>query len=164
MSTVAQTSANQANAQHSTGPATEEGKARSARNNFRHGLASGQLIVPVEDPADFEALAQDLFNEHQPATPTEENLVLSMAQHFWLGQRAIRLQTKPSRTAEASPNSHWSSVIKPPTSAPTAAASPTCSSSAAEGKLASNGKRRSRRLTARRNPITSAIRNTRTCS
>jgi hypothetical protein len=94
MSTVAQISANQANAQHSTGPLTEEGKARSARNNFRHGLASGQLIVPGEDPADFEALAQDLFNEHQPATPTEENLVLSMAQHFWLGQRAIRLQNE----------------------------------------------------------------------
>jgi hypothetical protein len=94
MSTVAQTSANQANAQHSTGPATEEGKARSARNNFRHGLASGQLIVPGEDPADFEALVQDLFNEHQAATPTEENLVLSMAQHFWLGQRAIRLQNE----------------------------------------------------------------------
>jgi hypothetical protein len=94
MSTVAQISANQANAQHSTGPLTEEGKARSARNNFRHGLASGQLIVPGEDPADFEALAQDLFNEHQPATTTEENLVLAMAQHFWLGQRAIRLQNE----------------------------------------------------------------------
>jgi hypothetical protein len=94
MSTVAQISANQANAQHSTGPATEEGKARSARNNFRHGLASGQLIVPGEDPAEFEALSEDLFHEHQPATPTEENLVLSMAQHFWLGQRAIRLQNE----------------------------------------------------------------------
>ena len=94
MSTVAQISANQANAQHSTGPLTEEGKARSARNNFRHGLASGQLIVRGEDPADFEALAQDLFNEHQPATTTEENLVLAMAQHFWLGQRAIRLQNE----------------------------------------------------------------------
>jgi hypothetical protein len=94
MSTAAQISANQANAQHSTGPATEEGKARSARNNFRYGLASGQIIVPGEDPAKFEALAEDLFNEHQPATTTEENLVLSMAQHFWLGQRAIRLQNE----------------------------------------------------------------------
>jgi hypothetical protein len=94
MSTAAQLLANQANAQHSTGPGTEEGKARSARNNFRHGLASGQIIVPGEDPAEFEALAEDLFDEHQPATTTEENLVLSMAQHFWLGQRAIRLQNE----------------------------------------------------------------------
>jgi hypothetical protein len=94
MSTAAQILANQVNAQCSTGPATEEGKARSGRNNFRHGLASGQLIVPGEDPAEFEALAQGLFNEHQPATTTEENLVLAMAQHFWLGQRAIRLQNE----------------------------------------------------------------------
>ena len=94
MPTVTQISANQANAQQSTGPVTEEGKARSARNNFRHGLASGQLIVQGEAPAEFEALAEDLFNEHQPATTTEENLVLSMAQHFWLGQRAIRLQNE----------------------------------------------------------------------
>jgi len=94
MSTTAQVAANQANAQRSTGPVTTEGKAASARNNFRHGLASGQLIVPGEDPAEFEALAESLFNEHNPATPTEENLVLCMAQHFWLGQRAIRLQNE----------------------------------------------------------------------
>jgi hypothetical protein len=94
MSTAAQVAANQANAQRSTGPVTTEGKAASARNNFRHGLASGQLIVPGEDPAEFEALAESLFNEHNPATPTEENLVLCMAQHFWLGQRAIRLQNE----------------------------------------------------------------------
>jgi hypothetical protein len=94
VSTAAQILANQANAQHSTGPATDEGKARSARNNFRHGLASGQLIVQGEDPAEFEALAEALFNEHQPATTTEENIILSMAQHFWLGQRAIRLQNE----------------------------------------------------------------------
>ena len=94
MSTAAQVTANQANAQLSTGPVTEEGKAASARNNFRHGLASGQLIVPGEDPLAFEAPAQGLFNEHQPATTTEENLVFCMAQHFWLGQRAIRLQNE----------------------------------------------------------------------
>ena len=94
MSTAAQVLANQANAQRSTGPTTDEGKAASARNNFRHGLASGQLIVPGEDPAEFEALAEGLFNEHQPGTTTEENLVLCMAQHFWLGQRAIRLQNE----------------------------------------------------------------------
>jgi hypothetical protein len=94
MSTAAQVAANQANAQFSTGPVTEEGKAASARNNFRHGLASGQLIVPGEDPLEFDALAEGLFNEHQPATTTEENLVFCMAQHFWLGQRAIRLQNE----------------------------------------------------------------------
>jgi hypothetical protein len=91
MSTAAQILANQANAQPSTGPRTEEGKSCSSRNNFRHGLASGQIIVPGEDPAEFEALL-GMRAEYQPATITEEVLVLCMAQHFWLGQRAICLQ------------------------------------------------------------------------
>ena len=38
MSTQAQLAANQANAQLSTGPNTEEGKAASSRNNLTHGL------------------------------------------------------------------------------------------------------------------------------
>jgi hypothetical protein len=92
MSTAAQILANQANAQSSTGPRTEEGKSCSSRNNFRHGLASGQIIVPGEDPAEFEALLAGMREEYQPATITEEVLVLCMAQHFWLGQRAICLQ------------------------------------------------------------------------
>jgi hypothetical protein len=33
---AAQVAANQANAQHSTGPKTMQGKAISARNNFKH--------------------------------------------------------------------------------------------------------------------------------
>ena len=38
MSTPAQIAANQANAQFSTGPKSEAGRAAAARNNFRHGL------------------------------------------------------------------------------------------------------------------------------
>ncbi len=38
MSTQAQILANQANSLHSSGPKTEEGKAISSKNNFRHGL------------------------------------------------------------------------------------------------------------------------------
>ena len=38
MSTKAQTTANIANAQHSTGPKTESGKAASSLNHLSHGL------------------------------------------------------------------------------------------------------------------------------
>ena len=38
MSSQAQIAANRANAQLSTGPRTEEGKAASSRNAYRHGL------------------------------------------------------------------------------------------------------------------------------
>ena len=92
MSTDHQIAANRANARLSTGPRTHDGKARSASNNLRHGLASGRLIISGENPADFDELVEGLRAEYNPATPTEDHLILRMAQHFWLSQRAIRLQ------------------------------------------------------------------------
>ena len=77
---------------NSTGPRSPEGKLASSRNSFKHGLASGQVIVPGEDSAAFEAFLDDLLAEHQPATSTEALLVQEMAQSHWLAQRAIRLQ------------------------------------------------------------------------
>jgi hypothetical protein len=83
---------NRANAQLSTGPRTCEGKLASSRNATKHGLASGQIIIPGEDPEAFEALLNDFLEEHQPATSTEQVLIHEMAQSQWLTQRAIRLQ------------------------------------------------------------------------
>jgi hypothetical protein len=85
---------NRANSQNSTGPRTPEGKLASSRNSFKHGLASAQLIISGEDPAAFDALLTDLLAEHQPANPTEQLLVLEMAQSYWLTQRAIRFQNQ----------------------------------------------------------------------
>jgi hypothetical protein len=85
---------NRANAQHSTGPVTPTGKLASSRNSLKHGLASGTLIIPGEDPAAFESLLETLLAEHQPANATEEILVHEMAQSFWLAQRALRLQNE----------------------------------------------------------------------
>lgn len=92
MSTTAQIAANKLNAQHSTGPKTEAGKAASALNHFRHGLAGSFMILDWEHEEEFDELLENLRAEHQPATPTEVLLVESMAQHYWLKQRAIRLQ------------------------------------------------------------------------
>ena len=92
MSTRAQISANQQNAQHSCGPKTEEGKAHSCLNNSRHGLSGGFRILPWEDREQFVDLLQGLKEEHQPATTTETLLVEKMAQHQWLVQRALMLQ------------------------------------------------------------------------
>jgi hypothetical protein len=84
--------ANRANAQHSTGPRSLTGKLASSRNSLQHGLASGTVIIPGEDPAEFESLRQDLLAEYHPATATEELLVQEMAQSFWLSERALHLQ------------------------------------------------------------------------
>jgi hypothetical protein len=92
MSTESQIRANQANAQHSTGPATEAGKAASSMNNLRHGLTGAFHVLPSEDQEEFDHLAAALHAEHRPSTITECMLVEKMAQHYWLSQRAQRLQ------------------------------------------------------------------------
>ena len=93
MSTSAQISANQANAQRSTGPRTAAGKAAASQNHFSHGL-SGALftVLPWEDQNAFNELHAHLEIEHNPATPTEELLVRKLAEHHWLAQRALKLQ------------------------------------------------------------------------
>jgi hypothetical protein len=92
MSTESQIRANQLNAQHSTGPVTDSGKAASCQNNFRHGLAGGTFtVLPSEDQDEFDHLLCGLRAEHQPTTLTETLLVQKMAQHYWLSQRAQRL-------------------------------------------------------------------------
>ena len=85
---------NRANAERSTGPRTPEGKARSARNSFKHGLYSQQLIIEGEDPAEFDQLRATLRAEHQPLHSTEEILVDELAQHFWRMRRFRALEAR----------------------------------------------------------------------
>ena len=89
----AKLAANRANALLSTGPRTEEGKAISSRNNTRHGLAGDFALLPNENRADFDQLVASLIAEHDPQTPTERVLIQDMAQHHWLLERALNLQT-----------------------------------------------------------------------
>ena len=96
MSIQAQVAANQANAQLSTGPKTEEGKAASSRNHLSHGLTyrGGMFILlPWEDAREYDQLVIDLKSEHRPTSRTEMILVERMAQHHWLRNRAELLQS-----------------------------------------------------------------------
>ena len=90
--TPAQFAANHANSQKSTGPKTEAGKAASSQNNFRHGLSGAFVVQCWENAEHYTDLLAGLRDEHQPANPSEALLVEQMAQHWWLVQRALRLQ------------------------------------------------------------------------
>jgi hypothetical protein len=92
MSSAAQILANQANALHSTGPITEEGKARVAENRTTHGLAGSFRLLPWESPEQFTEFAATTRAEYNPQTGEEERLVHSIIQHYWLMQRALTLQ------------------------------------------------------------------------
>ena len=81
-----------ANGAKSRGPATSEGKARSSRNAFRHGLASSQLLAASvclfsEDREQFETLHRSLVEEFQPVTASENHAIEEMAVCRWRQQR-----------------------------------------------------------------------------
>ena len=75
--------ANRANAQKSTGPRTEEGKAVVSLNSVTHGLRARRAVMLIEDREDFRQLCKDLFDEFQPMTPTEAHLVETIAVNQW---------------------------------------------------------------------------------
>ena len=67
-----QRAANFANAQHSTGPRTPEGKARSSQNARKHGFtASTFAIVRLEDLDEIGRLKHDLIHDYRPVNAQE---------------------------------------------------------------------------------------------
>jgi hypothetical protein len=63
----AQRRANRANAQHSTGPKSEHGKALTRLNAEKHGIASAPALT-TEREAELTALASRLFPNPAPRT------------------------------------------------------------------------------------------------
>jgi hypothetical protein len=93
----AQYTANRANAQHSCGPKTLETKAISSRNHTIHGLTAtvGDTpfqVLPGEDQSEYDRVHAGFSKEWKPVTTTELDLVERLAVHFWLRNRARRLQ------------------------------------------------------------------------
>jgi hypothetical protein len=84
---------NRANAEHSSGPRTPEGKAASSRNAGKHFLTSKQVVIPGEDPAAYEACRADLISSLKPANAVEADLVEELAANSWRLKRAHRIET-----------------------------------------------------------------------
>jgi hypothetical protein len=83
MATEKQIEANRLNAQKSTGPKTPEGRAAVRLNGVTHGLTVETIVLKGESEADFTNLLNSLEAEHDPATPTEEALVVQLAMATW---------------------------------------------------------------------------------
>ena len=94
MSTPAQIAANRANALKSTGPRTPEGKAASRFNGLKHGLDAASIVIPGEDPADYEALAEDFRRQFHPASALEHYHVETLIRSAWLKRRLQRTEAK----------------------------------------------------------------------
>ena len=99
MATPAQIAANQSNAQFSKGPVTPEGKAASAQNRLKLGFRSNRATYPHDvrttanahghdDPAEYEALLEELTTHFGPTDLTrtdltEDRFVREMADAEW---------------------------------------------------------------------------------
>ena len=87
-----QFAANRSNAQKSTGPKTQEGKAKVSQNRTVHGLTGRFQVLEGEDQERFDALVDQLMLDEKPVGLAEIELVKKMAQHMWLSERATRFQ------------------------------------------------------------------------
>ena len=92
MATEAQERANAQNAQRSTGPQTDDGKATAARNALRHGLRSAQVLLPEEDDAPLAALRAALRADLRPQGPMEELLFERIVAAEWRLRRAMLVE------------------------------------------------------------------------
>ncbi len=90
----AQLAANRANAQQSTGPKTDAGKDRVARNALKHGLRSNQLVVADGEREEFETLRDGLQATVMPNDPIEWVLFNEVVRASWNLRRIDKLEAE----------------------------------------------------------------------
>jgi hypothetical protein len=93
MPTLNRSEINRANAQHSTGPKTAEGKKQSSLNALRHGLTGQIVVMPTEDLQAYQLHLKSFTDEYSPAGATEANLVQALADTSWRLNRVAALET-----------------------------------------------------------------------
>ena len=92
MVTQIQISANQQNAQKSTGPKTSEGKATSKLNALTHGLTAKDVLLPEEDEGAFDGLCDQFESELQPVGALEVRLVDRIVAALWRLNRISKVE------------------------------------------------------------------------
>src|SRR6266702_5902114 len=63
--------------------ATDKETAANRLNGVTHGLTAATIVLKGESEADFTNLLNSLEAEHDPASPTEEALVVQLAMATW---------------------------------------------------------------------------------
>ncbi len=102
MATPAQIHANRRNAQQSTGPKTDAGKAASSQNAYAHGLCSPAAVAPGDDPAVYQTFAMQLVAELDPVGMNQRVQAERIAFLSWKLQRIPAIEAsmlEPTRRA-----------------------------------------------------------------
>ena len=85
--------ANILNAQLSTGPKTEAGKAKSKMNALRHGLTGQFYVMNEPDRLAFNAFENEMLEDLAPVGATERQLAITLAQNNWRLNRARAIES-----------------------------------------------------------------------
>jgi hypothetical protein len=93
VTSLRQWAANRENAKKSTGLRSEDGKRRSRRNAFRHGLTAQTVVDGLEDPEDYRAFEATIIADYDAHTAVERELVLRLASLLWRIRRATGIET-----------------------------------------------------------------------
>ena len=93
MATDKQLKANRENAKKSTGPHTNGGKTRTAKNALKHGLLAQDAVLPGEDPAEFNQHLTSFEDTYLPRNRVEKEIVRQIADVVWRMQRLSRIET-----------------------------------------------------------------------
>ena len=92
MASDQQIAANRLNAQKSTGPRTAEGKAQVGSNALKHGLTGKQIVLPDENPKEFDSFRAGLLNELNPSGELEGLLAERIVVDSWRLRRVPALE------------------------------------------------------------------------
>lgn len=68
MASQSKSDAARENGKKSSGPVTSEGKKKSSRNAFKHGLTAESVVFPGESETDFEEFLQAHIDLYHPPT------------------------------------------------------------------------------------------------
>jgi hypothetical protein len=97
MASSTQRKANQANAQHSTGPRTDESNARVSQNALRHELTARHLVIRDDEHEEFAVLRDSLSSELDPQGAVETIAFHELLHAAWSLHRFRRIEAEGSR-------------------------------------------------------------------
>ncbi len=84
--------ANRENAQKSTGPQSDAMKEKVSQNRLIHGLRGRFKVLKSENQQEFDEMLASYLESEQPIDDIETDLIMKMARHTWMSDRAVRLQ------------------------------------------------------------------------
>ena len=91
MTSQEQKKANRRNARRSTGPKTPRGRYHARMNARKHGLRGHEVLLPDEDPAEFEAFRENIFRDLGPVGFLESELTDQIVSSRWWLRRCERM-------------------------------------------------------------------------